>query len=314
MKNFLFSTLIVFTFVLAAGCGGGGGEDKDTAVQDAVTDTGTDTTPADTTPTDTAPTDTTPADTAKDTTPTDTTPADTAKDTTPTDTTPADTGKDTTVVMGTFKGTIIDFQTKAPVEGATITVMDNETGKETTTVVTSKAGGAVEIQLPKGTLVGFKNFKEGSKNTYQFNMNSEGQTETLWLVSELTYTVAPQLAGLTVDTSKGIVAGGLYWINPTTSDEEPIGCAVIKSDPQGDIRYFADNGLPAPLTSAPSVNKKNGYFLAANVPVGTTTITAYEKDGSTNVLGSVKIFTFKDSICISNINITTGTKNPTTCP
>ena len=153
---------------------------------------------------------------------------------------------DNPVAMVTFKGELVDFQTKAPVEGADIAVLDNATGKPTGVTGKSGAKGMVELQLPATPAkVGFKVSMADNKDTYQFNIDAgPKETERLWLVSVLTYTVVPKLAGITVDKTKGIVAGGLYFVNDK-GEEENVGCATIESAPVGDYRYFD------PLTSLP---------------------------------------------------------------
>ncbi len=225
---------------------------------------------------------------------------------------------DTPPVMGTFQATLIDFQSKDPVEGALVKVLDNATGLPTGQEVRSKANGLVELQLPKGIRVGFLASGADAKPTYQFNIDSEAQDETLWLVSELTYNVAPALAGLTVDPTKGIVAGGLYFFNDKNQDgridegeEEKVGCGTIETTPAGEYRYFnPTTGLPASLEAAPTTSKNLSYFLAGNVAIdqsGKVTVTA--KVGTT-VVGTVDIFVQPDSICISNIYADTPA-NPT---
>lgn len=206
----------------------------------------------------------------------------------------------------TFKAKVLDFQTKQPVEGADVVVLENDSGKETNTNVKSGQNGVVEIQLPKGKLVGFKVSKEKSRDTYQFGIASDAQDETLWLVSELTYKMAPAMAGLTVDETKGIVAGSIYFLN--NGQEEHVGCATVVTDPSGDIRYFnPKTGLPANKEDAPMTSKKIAYFVAANIPAGKITMKAMVKDKE---VGVVETFSYAKSISIQNIYVNTD-KNPT---
>ncbi|UCD85239.1 MAG: hypothetical protein JSU92_03335, partial [Deltaproteobacteria bacterium] len=125
-------------------------------------------------------------------------------------------------------------------------------------------------------------------------------------VTEVLYAAAPTMAGLVVDTTKGVVAGAVYFINELDEEEE-VGCAEVTSDMGGDIRYFNDSGLPTTIENRDTTNPENGYFIAANVSVGSTEITATVDSVE---VGSVSIFSFADSICINNIYVN-GVTNPT---
>lgn len=214
--------------------------------------------------------------------------------------------------VGTLSGTLVDFQTRQPINGALVQVLDNSTG-EAIPVCTTSANGTVTLSGIPATMakVGLRNTMLGNKDTYQFNMALNASGEVLWLVSETTYTLAPMAAGLTVDPTKGAVAGGVYFVN-ATSQEEPVGCAAVSTDQGGDIRYFGDDGMPTTIANQAKVNVNNGYFLAVNIAPGVTEVTA--EVGATEV-GSTSIVTFANSICISNVYVTTGTNpTPATCP
>jgi hypothetical protein len=222
------------------------------------------------------------------------------------------------VVKGTFKAILEDFQSKSAVEGAKVEVLDNLTGIATGESVMSGADGAVSIELEKGIKVGFKVSMADSRDTYQFGIDSEAQDETLWLVSETTYVLAPAAAGLTVDSSKGIVAGGVYFFNDLNGndkiddgEEEKVGCATIATDPAGEYRYFnPSSGLPGPIADFPTTSKNLSYVLAGNVAIDSTGKIRMSALVNDVEVGSVDIFSFPESICISNIYVNTAT-NPT---
>ena len=289
-KTFLAMLLAgVLAFSVVA-CGGGDGGDEDTA-QPADT-----TQPGDTTQPDTAQPDTTPADV----------PADTA----------CPTGN-AAAILGTdksFTGVLIDFQTRKPLGGATLHILDNASGRETGETVTSTADGVVMAQFKAGvSKVGFKVVMAGQRDTYQLHYKADGQNETLWSVSNGTYVAAPALAGISIDEAKGILAGGLYYTNDA-GEEEGVGCAQIRvlseADPEafatGNIRYMNDAGLPTTLDKQDGVNPQVPFFIVGNIPEtkdecgndAPVTVTA-QMNGT--AIGDTYVFSKAGAIFIGNI-------------
>lgn len=219
---------------------------------------------------------------------------------------------DKPVTKVTFKGTVIEFGSKPPkpIEGADIAVLSMTDGKPTGLTLKSGPGGKVEIpDLDSDKPIGLKMSKDGYKDTYQFGFDPASQDETIWIVTTTLYNLAPALAGLVVDTTKGIVAGGIYFLK--NGEEIMVGCATIKTDPEGEYRYFDPaSGLPTTPDKADQTSTKLSYFLAGNVPAGTedapalTKVQAYLGDEK---IGEETIFTVKDSICIKNIYTTKET-------
>ena len=112
-------------------------------------------------------------------------------------------------------------------------------------------------------------------DTYQFNIATDAQDEELWAVDKATYDVAPGLGGVVIDITKAAIAGGYYWANPDTGNEEPVGCGTVM--PQAgtaDVRYFGGNDLPVdtvandPACGLDGINPLNGTFLLANMNAG----------------------------------------------
>lgn len=226
-------------------------------------------------------------------------------------------GGDTAVADKSFTGILIDFKSKTQIAGATVTVLDNDTGepmKDAAGVVmetTSGAAGEVAFTFP-GTLdkVGFLAVLDGQKDTYQFQLPADGVEETLWSVDTQTYVGAPALAGVAQEATLGVLAGGIYYVN-ADGEEEAIGCATADTDPAGgEVRYFGASGLPTTLDKQPSVNPAIPYYLIANIPVGKTTIKAFDSEG--NEIGDTFIHSVAGAICIGNIYANdTVTTNPT---
>ncbi|MBM4397038.1 MAG: hypothetical protein FJ087_15285 [Deltaproteobacteria bacterium] len=288
----VLGSLLIAGF-LAMGCGDDGGNGGTTDV------------PAETTPTPDVPADTTPTPD----TPTETPPTEVPADLPPVETEP-------------FTGTIIEFGSNPPaaIADADVVLLD-DAGQPTATAVKSGADGKVTIQIPKGKPAGFKVSKAGNKNTYQFGLTPSADGETLWIVTETLYNLAPAMAGLVLHKDaggkfdKGIVAGSIYWVNPADSKEQHVGCAKVSTDMGGDARYFdPTTGFPATLAKAPTTSKNLGYFLVANIDPGKTKVTA-KLDPAGTEIGSVDIYSYADAICINNI-YATGAANPTPadCP
>jgi hypothetical protein len=208
-----------------------------------------------------------------------------------------------------FKAYIEHFGGTDRVSGMEVRAIDNNTGQELGINSTSDSSGWVAFDgLPAGD-VGFRSVGVPGDwvDTYQFNIDSTAQDERLWAVDQTTYVGVPLMAGITMIDGKAIVAGAVYWVN-ASDEEEPVGCVTVDSVPVSpDVRYMGENGMPTLITEQPDTHPLWGRFVIANLDPGQATITSY--DGTT-VLGSTSLFTYADSIAISNI-YHEGTSNPT---
>lgn len=234
--------------------------------------------------------------------------------------TPSDPGEaDVPVVEKvTFKAQVQDNLSKQPKEGALVTVMDNDTGEPTTMTATADADGMVEFELDKGKMYGFKSALADNKDTYVWNIPSELATgveyEIIWILSETGFGMAAALAGFEPDPAKAIIAGALYWVNDA-GEEEYVACGTIKTDPEGEYRYFAAaTGLPAPLEDVTHTygDKAEARYVAGNVPAGHVELSGYNLDGTVK-WASLMLWTKPDSVCISNLYVdrTEFPTNPT---
>lgn len=83
--------------------------------------------------------------------------------------------------------------------------------------LTSGPNGELDLPLPANTLWGFLCDKgDAHKDAYQYNIDSDTTSydgEEIWLISNGLYTLAPSLAGIVLDSTKGVVAGRLVWYN-----------------------------------------------------------------------------------------------------
>ncbi|RLB58389.1 MAG: hypothetical protein DRI34_04960 [Deltaproteobacteria bacterium] len=219
-----------------------------------------------------------------------------------------------------FKATVKDRMSRTPMGGITVTAVDNSTGQPLAGFEeVSEPDGSITFEGLPGEKVGFLCHEVPGEHvdTYQFNISTTAQDEELWLVDLGTYQMAPALGGVTLDTSKGVVAGSIYWVN-AQGEEEPIGCAQVVDEPAtGAVRYFGGNELPVkptaddPVNGRDSTHPNNGLFLIANMEPGPVTmkivINGEEK-------GSVDVVTFgaENTLLISNIYADDAlTANPT---
>jgi hypothetical protein len=223
--------------------------------------------------------------------------------------TTTDEGSDTVVVEKvTFTAQVQDNLTKAPMADVLVTVMDNDTGEPTTMTATSDDDGMVSFELDKGKLYGFKSALVDNKDTYVWNIPSELPAgvdyEIIWILSDGGFASAAALAGFTPDPAKAIIAGALYFLNDA-GVEEYVACGTIKTDPEGEYRYFSTvTGYPATLEDATYTGGGNAEarYVAGNVPAGHVEMSGYNQDGSVK-WASLMLWTKPNSVCISNLYV-----------
>ena len=159
---------------------------------------------------------------------------------------------------------------------------------------------------------GNKEIENKTVDTYQFDIPADAQYEIIWSLDELTYSLAPAMAGVTLEAGKSLALGAVYWMDEEGT-EIPVGCATVTTLPESsDIRYFSDDYLPTTLEVQAGVNAYNGAYIACNLPVGdvgeTIGLTAYY-GGQT--IGNARCVSFPDSACIADIYVDESyTSNP----
>jgi hypothetical protein len=223
----------------------------------------------------------------------------------------------------TFKGSLVEFGSDdKKIGGATVYLYENDNeGIRYPACTKSDKSGNISLNVPKEwKKIGLMAVMSGYKETYQFQLSSTATDETVWIVTESLYKLAPRIAGIAkLDPAKAVAAGAVYFVD-AQGKEVPVGCAKVSSDQGGEIRYFDDKSMPTTTNNQASTNKANGYFLVANIAAGNNvdgpqkvSITA-SVDG-VNV-GDTSIWTYAGSICIGNIytypNIKTD-PTPNTC-
>lgn len=203
------------------------------------------------------------------------------------------------------------------IAGIGVEVYDNNTGAGTGEVGTSNADGHITFELKKGKLYGFRSKGDNYKDTFVWNVKAQDEeTATLWIVPNTVYQMALGLAGLTQESSKGVVIGAVNWISDA-GVEEAIGCATVTSDPETpDIRYMSQgNGLPTTLgnqaCTAPDGSEGKGRFIVANVPVGPVSLTAWDSEGGQ--IGETQVWSVAGLVTVNDIDAVMGVyeSNPT---
>jgi uncharacterized protein YunC (DUF1805 family) len=262
----VLAAALVTAGMIAVACGGSSNGDDDTS-DDASDDAGDDT--SDDTGDDTA------------------------------DDTGDDTGDDDTGT-GSFGGIVVDYLTSAPKVGATVELLNNTTGESFAPAIsgTTGADGAISFtDVPAGeTMVGVKVDTTSYTTTIQYDFAVGTADANILAVSNTTVALIAGSLGVTIDVTKGQVAGKVFWV-PTTGSLEDVGCATVTSAPvDADIYYF---GALLPDPTYTHTNPANSAFAVLNMTPGVVTLTSLV-DGhtATNTLPKV----YANSISITNVS------------
>ena len=210
-----------------------------------------------------------------------------------------DTGDDDTGT-GSFGGIVVDYLTSAPKVGATVELLNDTTGESFDPAIsgTTDADGAISFtDVPAGeTMVGVKVDTANYMTTIQYDFAVGTTDANILAVSNTTVTLIAGSLGVTVDDTKGQVAGKVFWV-PTSGSPEDVGCATVTSDPvDADIYYF---GALLPDPTYTHTNPDNAAFAVLNMTPGAVTLTSLV-DGheATNTLPKV----YANSISITNVS------------
>lgn len=231
---------------------------------------------------------------------------------------------------GKISGCIHDFQSGQGLLGATIELVNNDTGESLgITKTTTTSDGCVELTGISTDLdfVGVKVTKDGYKDTYQFYFDNGITGEEFLAVAESTATLVAAALNIAIEDGQGFAAGGLYWGDPT--EENPIGCAKIEFDqPSDGVFYFFTDKLPnlsrnitgnAPsdgegTNPAGDLDQAYSLYVSVNQDPGPTTATATIYDieddeagtGSTLQESIYLPMVAADAVCIANIYFPKG--------
>ena len=244
---------------------------------------------------------------------------------------------------GQINGCVHDFQTKQPVQGALVELLDNTTGETLGVETTSPGGdGCVTLQIPEDYTqdeVGIRTSRDDYKTTVQFYFDDGLVGEEFLIVSNSTASLVALSLGITIDEEMGFAAGALYWGDET--DENPIGCGKLEIDPPnpGNLHYFGIDNLPLTardiVGDAPSDGQgtnpccgnadPKSFYVSVNQPpkalgqggiTFTATVFATEDDeagtGTTYVETNLLPVLEKNTVGISNIYFSKDTYTDTT--
>jgi hypothetical protein len=240
--------------------------------------------------------------------------------------TDADTDSDTDVDTDpdVFTGLLMDFGTRVPLQGMTVTPLDSFTGEPLAgfdaAISTSDSFSNVTFTgLPPhkvGLLVDGKSGAPGFVDTYQFNIASDATDQVLWSVDEQTFQLAPAAAGLMVEPDKGQLFGGLFWVD-SRGYEQPVACGSVRllvgGAESGDVRYFSDAGMPTTYENQSNINPANGFFLVANIDPGLAArLVGHDPHG--NRIAEVTFPVFGSTAAVGNLLVEPGhAENPGGC-
>lgn len=194
---------------------------------------------------------------------------------------------------------------------AKVTLADTPTCQPLSWLVAEKTG----LEEAKDTFKAHQIYGEGSGGTFDAEFDS---------VSIDTYRLIPTIVGISIDPTKGVIAGTMYDCSrdpdtqPSVDAGKVEGVRIRVKDLQGneptgiDIKYFVENfpDRDQPWTS------EDGLWGAFNVEPGVWRVEAYAKiDGEEVVLGGTQLTTYADSINIANIyaGFPDGVKYPEAC-
>ena len=227
---------------------------------------------------------------------------------------------------GTISAYVRDFQTKTEVQGASVELVNDETGDllGENYKQTSGSDGLVSFNNIPSDMekIGVKVTKEGNKDTYEFHFNVGVTNEEFLLVSQSTVDFVSLGLGITIDPTLSVVAGGVYWWD--SDNENPVGCAVVTVDPPAQhVYYFGPDALPTSARDIsgswpangqgtnPGVDTKGhaiSYFMSPNQPLGEGTVTISAKAGADTAGGEPPNLAqtgipklSANSVCISNV-------------
>jgi hypothetical protein len=240
---------------------------------------------------------------------------------------------------GKLQAYVHDFQTKQPVQGALVQALNDETGEplDPAVTATSPEDGGVTLTIPEGVeKVVVRVTKSNCTDTVQFHFDVGVTGEEFLLVSNATKDLVAATLGVTIDLTKAMSAGGVYWGDPAS--ESSIGCSVVSFDPDdgSHMYYFGPDALPASARDVTGDTPINGqgtnpaydskghaisYFLAINKDVASDLSllsTIYADQGGDGTGSSVQSSDtvprlFENTVTIANVYFdkTTYAENPT---
>jgi len=211
-------------------------------------------------------------------------------------------------------GIVSDFETGDPVDEATVeifltnTVPENGAADQSSTTDVS---GNVTLGDPIATCSPFtyrvstdpaRDETIVTLDAHQVVAPGEGQGFDFQSVSTATYAIIPSLLGVTVDDTKGAVAGTAYDCNGDPIQE----AQVILRDSEGNypdsqvVRYF-ENEFPVRTRTTTS---EDGLWVLLNVPAGRGNVVELygvtEAGGEPILLATSPVDVFADSLNVSS--------------
>jgi hypothetical protein len=184
-------------------------------------------------------------------------------------------------------------------------------------------------------------FVEGGgefQDTFNYPPSRVGEEELIRIGTRQAAFAVPALTGYVTDQEASPVAGSVLWHNPTTKQDEFVGCATLEENAGvKDVRYFRD-ALPTTLAmrsaaqgtqparggtrDRPTNEVEAGKFFAGNVAkgmqtlvikvggveVGRRTLNISPRSAGTPIMGAMGAV--PSNLSLASVYVT-GPKNPT---
>ena len=187
-----------------------------------------------------------------------------------------------TVEEKSLHGCVLDFQTRQGVLGATVTILNNDTGAETKIKgTTDGADGCFSLDGIDGSIeyVGLKITADDCVDSFHYHIKNGAENEDFLLLGNQSKVLFELCIERTIDPDKAMIAGGLFWGD--SNEKNPTGCQQVSFNPgQGEVFYFGLDDLPLLSRDFPGdptgtaadnghgTNPANGLFIIVNESPG----------------------------------------------
>lgn len=166
-------------------------------------------------------------------------------------------------------GRVLDYVSAEPIMGATVELLDNETGESLSPAVTatSDINGNVLLTVPAGYDTIAVETTAPAYNATRKHYYEVGTTNNVfWGISNTLESIFSSLLGISFDLAKSKFIGEVLWRDSDST--EPVGCAGVTLYPDPGIGfenayYFSSANLPS--NSRESTNPENGQYLLPDI-------------------------------------------------
>lgn len=166
-------------------------------------------------------------------------------------------------------GRVLDYVSAEPIMGATVELLDNETGESLSPAVTatSDINGNVLLTVPAGHDQIAVETTAPAYNATRKHYYEVGTTNNVfWGISNIGEAIFASLLGISFDPAKSKFIGEVLWRD--SAGTEPVGCAGVTlfPDPGTGFEkayYFSSANIPS--NSREKTNPENGQYLLPDI-------------------------------------------------